>query len=104
MSSRDSIKLLDTTSGGSFLHISSMKARLILDQILSTELDYLLEVEPKPQVAKTTSLWDMPPTSANTCLEQEKEEILVWDFMLDIEPDLFFDIGNILNYYSMKKP
>ena len=46
---RESRKLLDTTSGGSFLHVSSEKARSILDQILSTELDYLLEVEPQPQ-------------------------------------------------------
>jgi len=53
--SRDSRKLLDTTSGGSFLHVSSEKSRLILDQILSTKLDYLLEVEPKLQVAKINS-------------------------------------------------
>jgi len=46
--SRESRKLLDTTLGGSFLHVSSKKARLILDQIQSTELDYLLEVEPQP--------------------------------------------------------
>jgi len=37
----ESRKLLDTTLGGSFLHVSSEKARLILDQILSIELDYL---------------------------------------------------------------
>jgi len=96
--------LLDTTSGGSFLHVSYEKARLILDQIPSTELDYLLEVEPKSQVAETNSLPDIPSTTANTSLEQEKEEILFPDFMLDIEPDLFSDFGNVLNYYSMKKP
>ena len=96
--------MLDTTSGGSFLHVSYEKARLILDQIPSTELDYLLEVEPKSQVAETNSLPDIPSTTANTSLEQEKEEILFPDFMLDIEPDLFSDFGNVLNYYSMKKP
>jgi hypothetical protein len=26
------------------------------------------------------------------------------NFMLDIEPDLFADFGNIMNYYSIKKP
>jgi len=67
--------LLDTTSRGSFLHVSSEKARLILDQILSTELDYLLNVEPQPQLAETNPLPNTPSTSANTCLEQEKEEI-----------------------------
>jgi len=36
-------------------------------------------------------------TSANICLEQEKEEIPFLDFMLDIEPDLFTEFGNILN-------
>jgi len=66
--------LLDTTSGGSFLHVSSEKARLILDQILSTELDYLLEVEPQPHLAKTNPSLDTPSTSANKCLEQEKKK------------------------------
>ena len=67
--SRESRKLLDTTSGGSFLHVSSEKARLIIDQILSTELDYFLEVEPQPQLAETNSLLDTPSISANTCLK-----------------------------------
>jgi len=51
--SRESRKFLDTTSGGPFLHVSCEKARLILDQIVSTELDYLLEVEPQPHLAET---------------------------------------------------
>jgi len=83
------------------LHVSSEKARLILDQILSTEFDYLLEVEPQPQSAETNSLPDTPSTSTN-CLEQE--EILFPDFMLDIEPDLFSEFGNVLSYHSMKGP
>ena len=100
--SRDSRKLLDTTSGGSFLHISAEKARSILDQILSSELDYLLEVE--PQVAEDKHLPDTPSTSANPCLEQDKEDIPLPDFMLDIEPDLFSNFGNIFNYHKVKKP
>jgi hypothetical protein len=79
--------LLDTTSGGSFLHVSSEKARSILDQILSSELDNLLEEE--PQVAEANSLPDIPSTSAIPSSEQEEKEILFPDFMLDIEPDLF---------------
>jgi len=102
--SRESRKLLDTTSGGSFFHISSEKARLILDQILSTVLDYLLEVEPQPQLAKTKPLPQTPSTSANTCLEQEKEKNMFPDFMLDIKLDFFFEFENILNYHSVKRP
>jgi hypothetical protein len=94
--------LLDTTSGGSFLHVSSEKARLILDQILSSELDNLLEEE--SQVVEANSLPDIPSTSAIPSSEQEEEEIPFPDFMLDIEPDLFSDFGNIMNYYSIKKP
>jgi len=86
------------------LHVSSEKARLIIDQILSTELDYLLEVEPQPQLAETNPSPDTPSTSPNTYVEQEKEEILFLDFMLDIEPDLFSKIGNVLNYHSVKRP
>jgi hypothetical protein len=95
--------LLNTISGGSFLHLSSEKARLILDQILASESDNILEVE--PQVAKPNPLPNIPSTSATPCSEPPKEkEIPFPDFMLDIETDLFTDFGNILNYYSIKKP
>jgi hypothetical protein len=94
--------LLATTSGGSFFHVSLEKARSILDQILSSELDNILEVEPK--VAKANILPDIPSTSAIPSSEQEKEEISFPDFMLDIEPDLFANFGNVMNYYSIKKP
>jgi hypothetical protein len=99
---RESKQLLATTSGGSFLHVSLEKARSILDQILSSELDNILEVE--PQVAEANSLPDISSTSAILSHEQEKEEISFPDFMLDIEPDLFADFGNIMNHYSIKKP
>jgi hypothetical protein len=94
--------LLNTTSRGSFLHISSEKARSILDQILATESDNILEVE--PQVDKANSLPDTPSTSATPCSELQKEGIPFPDFMLDIEPDLFTDFGNVLKYLSIKKP
>jgi hypothetical protein len=99
---RESKQLLATTSGGSFLHVSLEKARSILDQILSSELDNILEVE--PQVAEANSLPDISSTSAILSHEQEKEEISFPDFMLDIEPDLFADFGNVMNHYSIKKP
>jgi hypothetical protein len=94
--------MLNTTSGGSFLHISSEKARSILDQILSTESDNILEVE--PQVVEANSLPDTSSTSATPCSKLQKEGILFPDFMLDIEPDLFTDFGNVLKYLSIKKP
>jgi hypothetical protein len=94
--------LLDTTSGGSFLHVSSEKARSILDQILSSELDNLLEEE--PQVVEANSLPDIPSTSAILSAEQEEEEISFPNFMLDIEPDLFSNFGNVMNHHSIKKP
>lgn len=84
------------------MHVSSEKARSILDQILSSELDNILEVE--PQVAEANSLPVIPSTSAIPSSEQEKEENPFPDFMLDIEPDLFADFGNVMNYYSIKKP
>jgi hypothetical protein len=99
---RESKQLLATTFGGSFLHVSSKKSRSILDQILSSELDNILEVEPK--VAKANILPDIPSTSAIPSSKQEKEEILFPDFMLDIKPDLFADFENVMNYYSIKKP
>jgi hypothetical protein len=78
---------------------------LILDKILSSEFDNILEVEPEPQVAKASALPDTPSTSAIPCSKQQEEkETLFPDFMLDIEPDLFADFKNILNYYSIKKP
>jgi hypothetical protein len=84
------------------LHISSEKARSILDQILSSELDNLLEEE--PQVAEANSLPDIPSTSVIPSSKQEEEENMFPDFMLDIKPDLFSDFGNMMNHHSIKKP
>jgi hypothetical protein len=98
---KNSKQLLDTTSRGSFLHVSSEKTRLILDPILSSKLDNLLE---ELQVDEANSLPDIPSTSAIPKSEQEEEEILFSDLMLDIEPDIFFDFGNFMNYHSIKKP
>jgi hypothetical protein len=84
------------------LHLSSEKARLILDEILASESDNIQEEE--PQVAEPNSLPNIPSTSAAPCSDPPKEEVPFSDFMLDIETDLFADFGNISNYYSIKKP
>jgi hypothetical protein len=47
---------------------------------------------------------DIPSTSTIPSSEQEKEESLFPDFLLDIKPDLFANFGNVMNYYSIKKP
>jgi hypothetical protein len=65
---KNSKQLLDTTSGGSFLHVSSKKVRLILDQILSSKLDNLLQEE--HQVAEAIFLPDIPSTSLIPSSEQ----------------------------------
>jgi hypothetical protein len=79
--------LLETTSGGSFLHVSSEKARLILDQILSSELDNLLEE--KLQVAEANSLLDILSTLAILSFEQEEEKILFPNLCLISNPIFF---------------
>jgi hypothetical protein len=77
---------------------------LTLHKILSSEFDNILEVEPELQVAEASALLDTPSTLAIPCSEPQEEETLFPDFMLDIEPALFADFRNILNYYSIKKP
>jgi hypothetical protein len=76
---------------------------LTLDKILSSEFDNILEVEPEPQVAEASTLPDTPSTSAIPC-SKPQEETLFLDFTLDIEPNIFVDFENVLNYYSIKKP
>ena len=63
---RKSSKLLNTASGGSFLHVSAYSGRSILTKILE---NIPKEVEKKPldeesQIAKPKSLPDPSPTSA----------------------------------------
>jgi hypothetical protein len=68
---------------------------MILDQILANESDEKIEVEiseEKPEVAEPNPLPDTSSTSAILCLELiEKEEILLPDFMLDIESGIFVE-------------
>jgi hypothetical protein len=75
-----------------------------LDKILSSEFDNILEVESEPQVAEASALPDTLSTLDFPCSEPQEEETPFPNFMLGIEPDLFADFGNILNYYSIKKP
>ena len=89
---RKTSKLLNTASGGSFLHVSANTGKSILTKILENIPE---EVEEKPleeesQIAEPESLPDPSPTSAIPNPEPpEKEETLISDFMLEFKDELF---------------
>ena len=104
---RKTSKLLNTASGGAFLHVSANVGRSILTKILENIPE---EVEEKPleeesHIAEPESLLDPSPTSAIPNPEPpEKEETPISDFMLEFEDELFTECGNTLNYHTMRKP
>ena len=89
-------------SRGSFFRILTDEARVILDRILEAEIDNTLPDE--THEAEVDTLPNSPSTLAIQSSEPQKEEIPPPDFMLDIESDLFADVGNISNYHSIDKP
>jgi hypothetical protein len=101
---RKTIEYLNTTSGGSFMHVSAKEARSILMKILQDlheEREKLLEEE--SQIAESES--EPSPTSATLDPEpSKKEETPILDFMLEFEDELFAKYGNTLNYHVMRKP
>ena len=72
----------------------------MLDRILDAEMDNILYEE--THEAEDNTLLDTPSTS--TIPEPQKEEIPPPNFMLDINPDLFTNFGNISHYFSIPKP
>jgi hypothetical protein len=104
---RKTSKLLNTASGGSFLHVSASLERNILMKILENIPE---EVEEKPleeesQIAELESLPDQSQVLAAPDPEPlEKEETLISDFMLEIEDELFNEYGNTSNYHMMRRP
>ena len=89
---RKTSKLLNTASGGSFLHVSANTGKSILTKILEKILE---EVEEKPleiesQIAEPESLPDPSPTLAIPNPEPpEKEETPILNFMLEFEDELY---------------
>jgi hypothetical protein len=79
---------LNTSSHGSFIHLTSSEARTVLDNILASTNDGSLEEE----IPEIVTLELMPKTSqpiAIQHIESPQEEIPLPDFINDIEDDLF---------------
>ena len=72
----------------------------MLDRTLDAEMDNILYEE--THEAEDNTLPDTPSTLAIP--EPQKKEIPPPNFMLDIDPNLFTDFGNISNYFSIPKP
>jgi hypothetical protein len=93
-------KFLNVASGGSFLHISTKKARKILDKILVDKPKEPLEensLEEESQIAEPELLPYPSQTSVIPISEPpKKEETPILDFMLEY--------GNTSNYYSIRRP
>jgi hypothetical protein len=104
---RETLKYLDTASGGSFLRVSSNSRRSILTKVSESTPE---EVEEKPlekeyQIAEPELLPNPSPTLAvPNPRPPEKEETLILDFMLELEDELFAKYGNTSNYHTMKRP
>jgi hypothetical protein len=101
---KESRAYLNTSSHGSFIHLTSSEGRTVLDNILDSTNDGPLEEktleEEIPEIA-TPEL--MPETSqpiAIQYIESQQEEIPLPDFINDIEDDLFFDYGNTSKYHK----
>jgi hypothetical protein len=100
-------KFLNVASGGSFLHISTTKARKILDKILVDKEEPSKEdpLEEESQIAKPEYLPNPLQTSFIPISEPpKKEETPISDFILDFDDELFIEYRNTSNYYSIRKP
>jgi hypothetical protein len=98
---------LNTSSHGSFIHLTSSEARTVLDNILASTNDGPLEEkileEEIPEIATPEP---MPETSQPITIQhiESPEEIPLPDFINDIEDDLFSDYGNTSKYHKEKRP
>jgi hypothetical protein len=103
---RKAIEYLNTTSEGSFMHISAEQGWSILMKILHNLLEERKKLlEEESQITKPESLPELSPTLVIPDHEPpEKEETLISDFMLEFEDELFAEYGNTSNYHIMRKP
>ena len=104
---RKTSKLLNTASGGSFLHVSANSGRSILTKILENIPEEVEEksLEEESPIAEPKSLLDPSLTSAIPNPEPlEKEETPISDFMLEFEDELFDEYVNTSNYHTMRRP
>jgi hypothetical protein len=100
-------KHLESTLGGSFLHVSANLGRSILTKILENTLKEVekksLEVE--SQIVEPKLLPNPSPTLAISNPEPpEKEETPILDFMLEFDDGIFDEYADTLNYHTMRRP
>jgi hypothetical protein len=105
---KESRAYLNTSSHGSFIHLTSSEARTVLDNILASTNDGPLEEKTlEAEIPHIATPEPMPETSqpiAIQHIESPREEIPLPDFINDIEDDLFFDYGNTSKYRKEKRP
>jgi hypothetical protein len=114
--SGETTQLLDTSSGGSFLHLSASEGREILTKILENTPytsspddppEDLVEIAPKeePMIVEPEPL--ATPLEASTILQvlepPKEQEIPLSEDMFKFEEYLFSNFGNTSNYSAMRK-
>jgi hypothetical protein len=99
---------LNTSSHGSFIHLTSSDARSVLDIILASISDGSLDEKTlEKEIPEIATPEPMPETSqpiAIEHIESPQEEISLPDFINDIEDDLFSYYGNTSKYHKEKGP
>ena len=98
---------MNTSSHGSFIHLTSSEARTVLDNILASTNDGPLEEKTLEEIPEIATPEPMPETSqpiAIQHIESPQEEIPLPDSINDIEDDLFSDYGNTSKYHKEKMP
>jgi len=114
--SGETTQLLNTTSGGAFLHCSASEGRNILRKILdNTPYTSVRDDGPEGIVEKTPKEEPLivEPKPLNTPLEAstilqvprplKEEEIPPLQNMFEFEDEHFSDFGNTSNYYAIRK-
>jgi hypothetical protein len=114
--SGETTQVLNTSSGGTFLHLSASEGREILTKILENTpctsipddpLEDVVETAPEeePEVVESEPL--ATPSEASTILQVPKlpkeEEIPLSEDMFEFEEDLFSNFGNTSNYSAIRK-
>ena len=113
--SRKTAQLLDTASGGAFLHCSASEGRNILRKILeNTPYTRIHDDGPEDIVEKTPKEEPLivepeplaTPLEASTILQVpeplKQEEIPPLENMIEFKDELFSDFENTSNYYAIR--
>jgi hypothetical protein len=114
--SRKTAQLLDTSSRGSFLHLSASEGREILTKILENTPYTSIPDDPPEDVVETAPEEEpmivepeplATPLEASTILQvpepPKEEEIPLSEDMFEFEEDLFSNFGNTSNYSAIRK-